>query len=49
LRAVGSVNCCMAPGNYTYSSHAAMFMGFTPGDANHGDPLSTRWSGKYSR
>ncbi len=23
----------MAPGNFTYSSHMAMFMGFTPGDA----------------
>ncbi|ESP62433.1 hypothetical protein SMITH_267 [Smithella sp. ME-1] len=33
LRTIGSVYRCMAPGNYTYSSHAAMFTGFTPGDA----------------
>ena len=33
LCAVGPVYCCMAPGNFTYSSHAAMFMGFTPGSA----------------
>ena len=33
LRAVGPVYRCMAPGNFTYPSHAAMFTGFTPGDA----------------
>lgn len=33
IRSVGSVYRCIAPGNFTYSSHAAMFVGFTPGDA----------------
>ncbi len=28
---VGTAHCAMAPGNYTYGSHAAMFVGFTPG------------------
>lgn len=30
---VGEVHRTMAPGNFTYASHMAMFMGFTPGDA----------------
>ena len=33
LKAVGPLYRAMAPGNFTYSSHMAMFMGFTPGDA----------------
>ncbi|WP_456415595.1 sulfatase-like hydrolase/transferase [Thiolapillus sp.] len=33
LRRIGKVYCTQAPGNFTYSSHMAMFMGFTPGDA----------------
>jgi hypothetical protein len=28
---IGQAHCAMAPGNYTYASHAAMFVGFTPG------------------
>lgn len=31
LRAVGELHRAYAPGTFTYSSHAAMFMGFTPG------------------
>ncbi len=31
---IGPTHRAMAPGNYTYSSHAAMFVGFTPGVAN---------------
>jgi len=31
LKSVGRLYKAMAPGNFTYSSHAAMFMGFTPG------------------
>ncbi len=31
LRATGGLHRAMAPGNFTYSSHAAMFVGFTPG------------------
>jgi hypothetical protein len=34
LKAVGELYRAMAPGNFTYSSHAAMFMGFTPGVAS---------------
>ena len=33
LRKVGPIYRAMAPGNFTFSSHAAMFMGFTPGVA----------------
>ena len=32
LKAVGALHRAKAPGNFTYSSHMAMFMGFTPGD-----------------
>ncbi len=32
MRALGEVYKAQAPGNFTYSSHAAMFVGFTPGD-----------------
>ncbi|WP_457669220.1 sulfatase-like hydrolase/transferase [Thiolapillus sp.] len=33
LKSIGELHRTMAPGNFTYSSHMAMFMGFTPGDA----------------
>jgi membrane-anchored protein YejM (alkaline phosphatase superfamily) len=33
LKATGELHRVMAPGNFTYASHMAMFMGFTPGDA----------------
>ncbi|WP_456374230.1 sulfatase-like hydrolase/transferase [Thiolapillus sp.] len=33
MKSVGDLHRAMAPGNFTYSSHMAMFMGFTPGDA----------------
>ena len=29
---IGPLHRAYAPGNFTYASHAAMFMGFTPGD-----------------
>ena len=29
---IGATHRAKAPGNYTYASHAAMFVGFTPGD-----------------
>lgn len=32
LKAVGKLHRAQAPGNFTYSSHMAIFMGFTPGD-----------------
>jgi hypothetical protein len=31
LKAVGTLHRAMAPANFTYASHAAMFLGFTPG------------------
>jgi len=31
LKSVGPLYRAMAPGNFTYASHAAMFLGFTPG------------------
>lgn len=37
LKAVGPLHRAMAPGNFTYSSHMAMFMGFTPGDAGRSE------------
>lgn len=36
----------MAPGNFTYASHAAMFMGFTPGVAERAEPLVNPKFGK---
>ena len=38
LKAVGPLYRAMAPGNFTYASHAAMFMGFTPGIADVAAP-----------
>ncbi|HID44603.1 MAG TPA: hypothetical protein EYP34_02445, partial [Chromatiaceae bacterium] len=34
INGVGKAYRTLAPGNFTYSSHMAMFMGFTPGDAH---------------
>ena len=31
LDAIGPLYKAMAPGNFTFGSHAAMFVGFTPG------------------
>lgn len=39
LNSVGKVHCAMAPGNFTYASHAAMFIGFTPGIAGVKEPF----------
>lgn len=33
MKQIGPLHRAMAPGSFTYSSHAAMFMGFTPGIA----------------
>lgn len=38
MRSIGQLHRAMAPGNFTYSSHAAMFMGFTPGIATLPEP-----------
>ena len=31
LKGIGDVHKAKAPGNFTFASHAAMFVGFTPG------------------
>jgi hypothetical protein len=36
---IGPAHRAMAPGNYTYASHAAMFVGFTPGVYNVKEPF----------
>lgn len=46
MRAVGPLWRAMAPGNFTYSSHAAMFMGFTPGDAQSEESFINPMIGK---
>jgi hypothetical protein len=46
MKAVGEVCRAMAPGNFTYSSHAAMFMGFTPGVAERAEPFVNPKYGK---
>ncbi len=46
LEAIGRLYRAMAPGYFTYSSHAAMFMGFTPGMANRREPLVNPKYGK---
>lgn len=39
IKSVGSVHRASAPGYFTYSSHAAMFVGFTPGIAAEDRPF----------
>jgi len=46
IRAVGPIWRAMAPGNFTYPSHAAMFMGFTPGDAQSPESFVNPMVGK---
>src|SRR5437879_804832 len=38
MKAIGELHRARAPGNFTYSSHAAMFVGFTPGVAEEEAP-----------
>lgn len=46
LKAIGEVHRAMAPGNFTYASHAAMFVGFTPGVAQPAEPFINPKFGK---
>lgn len=46
MKSVGPLHQAMAPGNFTYSSHAAMFVGFTPGDASKRQPYVNPKYGK---
>lgn len=39
MKSIGELHRAMAPGNFTYASHAAMFMGFTPGVPNRAEPF----------
>lgn len=39
MKAVGPLHQAQAPSYFTYGSHAAMFVGFTPGVAQRADPL----------
>jgi hypothetical protein len=38
LKAIGPLHRAMAPSHFTFGSHAAMFMGFTPGVAGRAEP-----------
>lgn len=49
LKQVGTLFRSHAPGNFTYSSHAAMFMGFTPGDEHSAAPYVNPKIGKIFR
>lgn len=46
LSGVGRLYRAMAPGNFTYGSHAAMFVGFTPGVAEFKEPYVNPKYGK---
>jgi hypothetical protein len=46
FKSLGPVQKAMAPGNFTYASHSAMFVGFTPGDASQAAPFINP---KYSK
>lgn len=46
LKAIGELHRAMAPGNFTFGSHAAMFVGFTPGIAGRPEPYINPKFGK---
>lgn len=46
MKTVGPLHRAMAPGNFTYASHAAMFVGFTPGVASLNVPYVNPKQGK---
>jgi hypothetical protein len=49
LRAIGPLHKAMAPGSFTYASHSAMFVGFTPGVAEKNEPYVNPKFGKIFR
>jgi len=49
LKAVGPLHRAFAPGTFTFSSHAAMFMGFTPGDPARHAPFVNPKFGRIFR
>ena len=46
IKEIGELHRAMAPGNFTYGSHAAMFVGFTPGVAGRSEPIINPKFGK---
>lgn len=46
LKSIGPCHRAMAPGNFTYGSHAAMFVGFTPGIGQRDEPFLNPKFGK---
>src|SRR5438093_13027024 len=49
LKALGPLYRAQAPSHFTYGSHAAFFMGFTPGDATRLEPYVNPKFGKIFR
>src|SRR5690348_4351143 len=46
LKSVGNLRSAQAPSYFTYGSHAAMFVGFTPGIPGESIPLLNPKAGK---
>lgn len=49
IKSIGPLHRAQAPGNFTYASHAAMFVGFTPGVASERTPYVNPKFGKIFR
>ena len=49
IKAVGPLHRAMAPGNFTYASHSAIFVGFTPGVADLRQPFANPKIGRIFR
>ena len=49
LKGIGPWHCAQAPGTFTYGSHMAMFMGFTPGVAGRRESFVNPKYGKVFR
>jgi hypothetical protein len=49
LKSIGPLHRAQAPSHFTYGSHAAFFMGFTPGDASRREPYVNPKYGKIFR
>jgi len=49
IDAVGTPHRVMAPSHFTFGSHAAMFVGFTPGDGLRSEPIVNPKFGKLVR
>ena len=49
MSAIGPLHKVMAPSYFTYGSHAAMFVGFTPGDGLSDQPIVNPKCGKLVR